>query len=181
VKRSIARWPPVWLASGAVLACVLSVSACVPNIKLLGARIEQVPIEAKPAEFKGSWPQDSALLRVELQTSRNLRAIADAHELNVGVDAFLCDNRRHVLSAMPYLFDEVGRVDANHGPGNGSKTIWFYLAQESKPRGDTERGPDFPAYDLRTDVRDMCIEVHGGSMLGQTMRSNRLRVSAKTQ
>jgi hypothetical protein len=176
----MARRLRVWVARSAVLACGLAVSACVPNIKLLGARVEQVPIEAKPAEFTGSWPQDSALLRVEVQTSRNLRAIADAHELNVGVDAFLCDERRHELSAMTYLFDDAGHIDAYHGPGSGSKAIWFYLAQKSRPRRDIEGGPDFPAYDLRTELRDMCFEVRGGNMLGQTMRSNRLKVSAKT-
>jgi hypothetical protein len=179
MRGSIARRLGVWLAIGSAVLCVLAVSACVPNIKLIGARVEVVSLETKPAEYKGAWPQESALMRVELQTSRNLRAIADAHELNVGIYAFLCDNRRHQLSAMPYLFDEAGRIDAYHGPGDGSKVIWFYLAQNSLARSDVAGGPDFPAYDLRTDPRDLCIGVHGGNMLGQTIRSNRLRVSAK--
>ena len=72
-----------------MLVCVLPLSACVTNVKLLSVRVEVASIETTPAEYKGSWPQGSAMLRVELQTSRNLRAIADRHELNVGADAFL--------------------------------------------------------------------------------------------
>jgi len=153
----------------------------VTRFQLSDAHVTQVARETLPADLEaGSWPQDSALLRVELKVSRNLRSAAEKYELNVGNDVFACSDRQREYSSMPYVYDAKGRVDAYHGAGDDSRTIWFYLAQRSDRRKNTDNEV-VPAYDLTIAPAEICVELTGGAMYGKVIRSNTLRFNVQRE
>lgn len=164
------------IARGALAIAMLVCAGCVTRFVLSDARVTQVARETLPADLKGgSWPQQSALLRVELQVSRNLRTAAEKYE-HVGNDVFACGDRQREYSSMPYVYDARGRVDAYHGVGDDSRTIWFYLAQRSDPRRNIDNEV-VPAYDLTIAPAEICVNLSGGAMFGKVIRTNILRFS----
>jgi len=111
---------------------------------------------------------------VSFGAERDLRAYAEKYEYNIGNDVSFCRggeiDRSRLLQNDPYVFDKSGMVDAYHQGTSSSnqREYYIYIRVVALPLA----GQSVFMYDLQRAPDDICIQLGGGRMFGDSFSSN---------
>jgi hypothetical protein len=152
---------PSVICAGVVLAAMLT-SGCASNVK-----VDLVSVRARTNQ-----------LIISFTSNPDLRGHAQNHEFNVGNEVSFCSADQietpRLLQSDPYVFDQMGVVDPSRQETKSTLyevRIWIQSVSLN--------GHHAFAYDLRRNVSDdVCVLLRGGNMIGETTRSNVLKIQA---
>lgn len=160
-------------------ACAVVGSGDLHDLKLVS--IERTNLKDHPEiEWLGEEPRPSKpLVAVNFSTGTNLDQLVRDYEYNIFGLASACNNGRfdktETLQIERYIYDYFGRVTSKKVRESSSSyvsfTYTFYInARSVSLAGD----PNAFQYDLMNGHQDICVEIHGGNMLGRSFESNTL-------
>lgn len=177
--------PHANLMAATAFAICIGMSACAllpgPNLHNLKLASVNTIDRNQPADvasgIESPWP-DRPVLVVNFTAERDLAAYAKQYEYNIGNDMSFCqDDEMDVFRELqndPYIFDAAGKVDAyrkNSFPKfSAPDSVTYHIYVAIKPV--QLAGRTIFDYDLRSNPEDICIQLRGGNMLGDTFTSN---------
>jgi hypothetical protein len=171
------------LLSGTLQACTYFVSD-VRDLRLWAVSTANLQSQPEIVWYGGNPRPSIELLRVEFLSSVNLMERAHAHEFNVGTKIWFCDDGPDKFSFgighFPYLYagnSYVSSTATDKLEASKSDEFLYHLYLQVARKADLNGlGETEPAYDLRTNPRDLCLTIHGGNMIGGSFDSTVLRV-----
>jgi hypothetical protein len=171
------------LLCGTLQACAYFVSD-VRDLRLGAVSTANLQDQPEIIWYGGNPRPPIDLLRIEFLSSVDLMKRAHAHEFNIGTKIWFCDDGpekfRFGIGHFPELYvgnSLVSSTALDKSEANKSDEflyhLYFQVARKASLNGLRQIEP---AYDLRTNPRDLCFTIHGGNMIGGSFDSIVLKI-----
>ena len=142
------------------------------SLRLAGIEVVDPTRENIPMALS-TWSPAGRLVKLSFVTSTNVRATVRTLNLHLRADAYFCGNRAHKLEMLQVLFDADGVIAENPEPSQDGSKVWLYIAEKSGPGRDIETGAlSIPPYNLVTQPKNVCVQLHGRNMALEGFSSN---------
>jgi hypothetical protein len=134
-----------------------------------------------PPGFETWAKQTGDLLKITISSSRNVREAVNSNEAHVAFNAWFCNDEREVPLYMPYVYDSSGLLGEDRTiPAGANTDVTVYIALSADARSTSEpMKRSVPAYDLKTNPRDICIRINAINMAARGFRSQVVHVTAR--